>query len=344
MKQVMFPKAGRSSVMRVEEHPDPVPGPGQVLVDVRAAGVNFADVIARTGIYPDAPPFPFCPGYEVAGLVAALGQGVSNVAVGDRVLALTKFGGYSTRALADARILAKVPERLSFQQAAAIPVNYLTAWHALVVLGNLRPGERVLIHAAAGGVGVAALQICKHKQAGQILGTASPGKHARLKSLGLTDAIDYTKDDVAAEVKRLTGGKGVHVALDAVGGKSFTDSYRSLCTSGRMVCFGISSFTGGGKMNLWKAATGWLRTPKFDSIKLMEQNKGVFGLNMLTTAEAEPELVAGELREVVRLCGEGVLDPTIDLAVPYTEAARAHDRLEGRGNFGKVVLDFSLHP
>lgn len=340
MKQVVFPKAGRSSVMRVEEAPDPVPGPGQVLVDVRAAGVNFADVIARTGIYPDAPPFPFCPGYEVAGLVAALGAGVTGVAVGDRVLALTKFGGYATRAVADARILAKIPDRLSFQQAAAIPVNYLTAWHALVVLANLRAGERVLIHAAAGGVGVAALQICKHKGAGQIIGTASPGKHERLKTLGLTDAIDYTKDDVEVEVKRLTGGRGVHVVLDAVGGKSFTQSYRSLCASGRMVCFGISSFTGGGKVNLWRAATGWLRTPKFDSIKLMEQNRGVFGLNMLTTTEAEPELVAGELREVVRLCGEGVLDPTIDLAVPYTEAAKAHDRLEGRGNFGKVVLDF----
>lgn len=340
MKHVVIPHRGKSSVLRVEEAPDPTPGPGEVRIAVKASGVNFADIVARTGIYPDAPPFPFCPGYEVAGTIDALGPGVTGLAVGDRVLALTKFGGYASRAVADARILAKVPERLSWAQAAAIPVNYLTAWHALVTLGNLRPGERVLIHAAAGGVGVAALQICKHKQAGRVLGTASPGKHARLKSLGLTDAIDYTTADVEVEVKRLTDGKGVHVCLDAVGGSMTKKSYASLATGGRLVCFGVSSFTGGGSLNLWRVLTGWLGTPKFDAIDLMTTNKGVFGLNMLTTTQAEPELVASELQEVVRLCGEGVLDPTIDQSIPFTEAAKAHDRLEGRGNFGKVVLDF----
>lgn len=341
MKHVVIPRRGRADVLRVVEAPDPTPGPGEVRVDVRAAGVNFADVLARTGMYPDAPPFPFCPGYEVAGLVDAVGPGVEGLAVGDRVLGLTKFGGYATRAVADARICAKIPARLSFAQGAAIPVNYLTAWHALVVLGNLRPGERVLLHAAAGGVGVAALQIARHKGAGRILGTASAGKHERLRAMGLTDPIDYRSADVEAEVRRLTDGKGVHVVLDAVGGKSFGQSYRSLARTGRLICFGISSFSGDGKRSLWRALVGLLGTPSFGAIDLMQTDRGVFGLNMLSTTQAEPELVAGELRELVRLAAEGVLDPVIDLAVPFAEAARAHRRLEERGNFGKVVLEFA---
>lgn len=341
MKQVWIPRAGASKVLEVREAPDPSPGPGEVRVAVEAAGVNFADVMGRLGLYLDAPPMPFVPGYEVAGRVDAVGPGVTEPAVGARVVALTRFGGYSSRVCVPAAQAIPIPDDLPAAKAAAIPVVYLTAWHSLVTLGNLRPGERVLIHAAAGGVGLAALQICKLRGAGRILGTASKGKHEQLRAMGLTDPIDYGSVDFEDEVRRLTDGAGVHVVLDAVGGKSFAKSYRLLAPGGRLICFGASSITGGGKRNYLKILSGLLGMPKFKPVDMMMTNRGVFGVNMLHMAEHAPDLTAAQLREIIEHVAAGRLDPTVDLVVPYTEAARAHDRLEGRGNVGKVVLDFS---
>lgn len=341
MKQVWIPRAGASKVLEVREAPDPTPGPGEVRVAVEAAGVNFADVVARLGLYLDAPPAPFVPGYEVAGRVDALGPGVTAPAVGARVVALTRFGGYSSRVCIPAAQAVEVPDDLPGPQAAAIPVVYLTAWHSLVTLGNLRAGERVLIHAAAGGVGLAALQICKLRGAGRILGTASKGKHEQLRAMGLTDPIDYTSVDFEVEARRLTDGAGVHIVLDAVGGKSFKKSYDLLTHGGRLICFGASSITGGGRRNYLKILSGLLGMPKFKPIDMMMSNRGVFGVNMLHMAEHAPELTAAQLKEIVEHVVAKRLQPTVDLVVPFDQAAKAHDRLEGRGNVGKVVLDFS---
>jgi NADPH:quinone reductase-like Zn-dependent oxidoreductase len=341
MKQVWIPKFGAPSVLEVREAPDPEPKAGEVRVAVQAAGVNFADVVARQGMYMDAPPVPFVVGYECSGVVDKLGPGVSEPKVGTRVLAMTRFGGYSSKVCLPARQAAVMPDGLTFEQGAAIPVNFLTAWHALVVLGNIRKGDRVLLHAAAGGVGLTALQICKLKGAGQVLGTASPGKHDRLKQMGLDAAIDYRSLDFEEEVKKHTGGKGVNIVLDAVGGESFEKSYRSLCAGGKLVCFGASQMTGEGTRSLWRAFKMWWALPAFKPIDLMMTNRGVFGVNMLHLADNQQDLVFEELTEIVRLVGEKKLAPVIDLVVPFDQAPKAHQQLEGRGNFGKVVLDFS---
>lgn len=341
MKQVWIPRFGAADVLDVREAPDPTPAPDEVRVTVEAAGVNFADVLARQGLYMDAPKTPFVPGYEVAGRVDAHGPGVTKPALGTRVLGMTRFGGYSSKVCMPVRQAVPVPDGVSPTEAAAIPVIYLTAWHSLVTLGNLRPGERVLIHAAAGGVGLAALQIARLRGAGRIFGTASASKHDRLRAMGLTDPIDYHAKDFEAETRRLTDGAGVHLVLDAVGGRSFTRSYGLLAAGGRLVCFGASTLTEGGTRSLWRALRGVMSMPKFKPIDMMMSNKAVLGVNMLHLADNAPDLVAAELREVVDLVAAKRLAPVVDLVVPFARAADAHRRLEGRGNVGKVVLDFT---
>src|SRR6201997_4515494 len=214
MRAVVITKHGPPSVLKVQDRPDPPPpGAGQVRVSVHAAGVNFADHLARVGLYPDAPKPPCVVGYEVAGTIEAVGDGVDPARVGERVLAGTRFGGYSEIANVAAADTFALPDALTFEQGAAIPVNYATAWAALHRYGSLRAGERVLIHAAAGGVGIAAIQLAKAAGA-EIHGTASPGKHARLTEFGVDRTIDYRKDGW------WKGLPPYDIVLDAMGGKS----------------------------------------------------------------------------------------------------------------------------
>src|SRR5713226_5184708 len=190
MRAVVITKHGGPNVLAVQERPDPPIGPGEVRIDVAAAGVNFADVMARMGLYPDAPKTPCIVGYEVAGTILELGEGVDGLTHGQRVVAGTKFGGYASQVMVPASDVVPLPEELTFEQGAAIPVNYATAWAGLIRYGALEAGERVLIHAAAGGVGIAATQIAKRAGA-EVYGTASPGKHERIRELGVDHAIDY---------------------------------------------------------------------------------------------------------------------------------------------------------
>src|ERR1700761_4808434 len=194
MRAVVITKHGPPSVLKVHDRPDPPPpSPGQVRIAVRAAGVNFADHLARVGLYPDAPKVPSIVGYEVAGTIAAVGDGVDPARIGERVLAGTRFGGYAEIVNASAHDTVALPESMSFEQGAAVPVNYATAWAALHGYGSLRAGERVLVHAAAGGVGIAPIQ-CAKAAGAEVHGTASPGKHAKLAEFGVARAIDYRRD------------------------------------------------------------------------------------------------------------------------------------------------------
>jgi NADPH:quinone reductase-like Zn-dependent oxidoreductase len=244
MRQVWIPAHGEPEVLEVREAPDPDAAVGEVRIRVAAAGINFADILARMGLYPDAPQPPAVVGYEVSGTVDQVGSGVDGLAEGSRVAALTRFGGYSDTVVVPANQVIPIGDGLSLEKAAALPVNYLTAWVMLVWLGNVRRGDRVLVHAVAGGVGQAALQICRHFGA-EVLGTASGGKHERLRQLGVTHPIDYRSQDFEEEVERVTGGRGVDIALDAVGGESFKKSYRCLAPLGRLVVFGASSMVSG---------------------------------------------------------------------------------------------------
>ncbi len=336
MRQVWIPKIGGPEVLEVREAPDPEPGPGMVRVRVSAAGVNFADVMARMGLYPDAPAYPCVVGYEVAGVVEKWGAGVSGLAEGQRVLAMTRFGGYSDVVCAPHRQVIPIHDGLSFEKAAAIPVTYLTAWMMLVHLGNVRKGDRVLVHAVAGGVGHAATDICRWRGA-EVIGTASAGKHDRLRQLGVAHCIDYTTQDFEAEVKRITNGRGVDIALDAVGGKSFRKSYRCLASLGRLFCFGASSMSTGTKRSLLSALWGVVTMPWFLPIPLMNENRGVIGTNMGHLWDCG-ELLRSMSDEIVSLVRAGTFDPIVDKVFPFDRAGEAHAYIQARKNFGKVLL------
>ena len=336
MRQVWIPKIGKPEVLEVREAPDPEPGPGEVRIRVRAAGVNFADIMARMGLYPDAPPLPCVVGYEVAGTVDAVGAGVTDLEAGARALTLTRFGGYSDTVVVPRGQVQPLPDALSFEQGAALPVNYLTAWLMLVHLGNVQRGDKALVHAVAGGVGQAATQICRWRGV-EVLGTASKGKHARLREVGVAHPIDYHTQDFEAEVRRITNGRGVEVVLDAVGGKSFQKSTRCLAPMGRLFVFGMSSFAPGKRRSLLSAAKGWFQLPSWGPVELMNENHGVFGVN-LGHLWSEGERLSAMMAEIVRLTAEGHFAPVIDQTFPFERAAEAHAYLQDHKNFGKVLL------
>ncbi len=336
MREIVISKAGLPEVLTIREASEPAPGPGEVRIRVRASGVNFADIMARMGLYPDAPPIPCVVGYEVAGEIDALGEGVQGIELGEPVLALTRFCGYSEAVVVPAEQIAAIPEGLSFEKAAAIPVNYLTAWLMLVRLGALRKGDRVLVHAAAGGVGQAALQICLAHGA-EVIGTASAGKHERLRSLGVAHCIDYRNDDFEVAVARITEGRGVDIVLDAVGGKSLRKSYRCLAPMGRLFAFGASSLAPATRRKIVPAIRGFLSMPRFGAVEMMDDNRGVFGVNLGHLWEQRSVLQA-MLGEVLEGVSAGHYDPVVDRTFPFAEAAAAHAYIQARKNFGKIIL------
>jgi NADPH:quinone reductase-like Zn-dependent oxidoreductase len=336
MRQVWISKAGAPEVLEVREVADPAPGPGEVRIRVRASGVNFADIMARMGQYPDAPPLPCVVGYEVSGDIDAVGAGTGGFTEGDRVVSLTRFGGYSDTVVVPAAYARKLPANVSYEAAATIPVNYLTAWIMLVRCGNVQPGETVLVHAAAGGVGQAALQICQWRGA-EVIGTASASKHARLQELGVKHCIDYTQVDFEPEVMRLTDGRGVDIVLDAVGGRSFKKGYRCLAPLGRLFMFGASSAAVGKRRSFLAIGKALLTMPWFHPLPLIDANRGVFGTNMGHLWDVMDKLGA-DMDQITGLVSEGTFAPVVDRTFPFTEAAEAHRYIQDRKNFGKVLL------
>ncbi|HYM46547.1 MAG TPA: zinc-binding dehydrogenase [Solirubrobacteraceae bacterium] len=330
MRAVVISRHGGPAVLQVHERPDPELGPGQVRIDVAAAGVNFADVMARMGLYPDAPKPPCIIGYEVAGTILELGEGVRGLNHGQRVLAGTRFGGYSSQVVVPADGVLALPEALTFEQGAAIPVAYGTAWTGLVGFGGLQPGERVLIHAAAGGVGIAATQIAKRRGA-EVYGTASPSKHARISELGVDHPLDYT----AVGWER--GLPPFDMVMDAIGGKSFRRSYDLLGPGGRLVAFGASAVVSGERRNPISALRTVLRMPRFNLIKQMSASKTVIGLNMLTLSQDERRR-AGVTAALRELLTDGTIQPVVAGAFSLEEAGAAHTMITERRNIGKVVL------
>ncbi len=341
MRAVVLTGTGGPEVLQVQERPDPAVGPGEVRIGVRAAGINFADTMARVGLYPDAPKPPCVLGYEVAGEVESVGEGVSDVKPGDRVVAGTRFGGQAELVTVPAAQVLPLPERLSFEQGAAFPVNYGTAYAALVLMGGLREGDRVLIHAAAGGVGISAIQIARNVGA-EIFGTASPGKHDAIRAQGVTHAIDYRSRDFEDEVMRITGGEGVDLVIDALGPTSFRKDYRLLRPGGRMVMYGLSESTSGGARDLPATLKSLVKMPLatmpwWKSLTMMNENKGVFGLNMLSWWDREGNL--DRVTEPLLADLEtGRIEPVVAEAFPFDRAGEAHEFIAQRRNVGKVVL------
>ena len=331
MRAVVLQHHGGYDALAVEERPAPPCGPGQVRVAVGAAGVNFADTMARVGLYPDAPPTPCVLGYEVAGRVTEAGPGVSAPAVGDRVVAGTRFGGYAEEVVVSAHDTVPLPDGLSDEQGAAVPVNCATAYAALFEAAGLRPGERVLIHAAAGGVGIAATQLAASRGA-EVWGTASPSKHDAIRSFGVQHALDYTRRGWTR------GLPPFDVVLDALGGASLRRSYRLLRPGGRLVAYGASSVMSGERRSLRHALPARLSMARgFDLVPQMSDSKTVAGLNLLRLWDDRGTLEPwiGPLRE---LMVSGVIKPVVAAAVPFSRAGEAHRLIAERRNVGKVVL------
>ena len=336
MRQVVTTKTGGVEVLRVEEKSDPHPGAGEVVVGVRAAGINFADILARQGLYPDGPKKPCVMGYEVAGLVEEVGEGVDPDLVGLSVVVMTRFGGQAEKVVVQERQLFEKPESLTFEQAAAMPVNYLTAYALLVAMGGLRKGEAVLIHNAGGGVGLAALDIAKHVGA-VTYGTASPSKHDFLRKRGLDHPIDYRTQDWLPVLKKLTSDRGVELVIDPIGGSHWKKSYRALRHTGRLGMFGVSSASANGLKGKFKLLKAAVQMPRFHPIGLLNKNRGVFGLN-LGHLWHEPDKVVEWVQTLMEGVQEGWIRPHVDRAFPFEQAGEAHSYIESRKNIGKVVL------
>src|SRR5437660_3803140 len=263
MRAIVTTRNGDVSVMKVEERPDPQPKVGQALIRVKAAGLNFADILARQGLYPDGPPKPCVMGYEVSGTIEAVGDGGDRNLIGKPVIAMTRFGGQAELVVAPVTQIFAKPDTLTFEQAAAIPVNYLTAWALLVAMGGLKKDEAVLIHNAGGGVGLAALDIAKHIGA-KTFGTASTGKHEFLRARGLDHPIDYRNQDWLPVLKELTGGRGVELVIDPLGGNNWKKSYAALRATGRMGVFGMSVASASGIKGKLRALKAVLSMPRFN--------------------------------------------------------------------------------
>jgi NADPH:quinone reductase-like Zn-dependent oxidoreductase len=336
MKQVWITATGGPETLRLREAPDPQPQAGEVRIRVRASGINFADIMARKGLYPDAPKLPAVVGYEVAGVVDTVGPQADDGWIGKEVLALVKFRGYADTVVVPASQTFEKPAALSFEQAAAIPVNYLTAWQLLVVMGALKPEETVLIHNAGSGVGLASIDIARHIGA-TIYGTASAGKHGFLKQRGLHEAIDYRALDWTREVARLTEGRGVELITDPLGGAEWKKSYRALRATGRLGMFGASTATESTLPAPLKLLAVGVGMPWFNPVGLMGLNRAVFGVNLGHLWHEASKITAwmGAVLEGVR---EGWVRPHVDRTFPLAAAAEAHAHIEARKSTGKVVL------
>lgn len=337
MRAITITRHGGPDVLQVRESSDPTPSAGEVRIAVRACGLNFAEVMARQGLYPDAPKPPCVVGYEGAGVIDAVGPGVEGLAVGDRVLYLSRFGGHASQVCVPALQAVRMPEAMTFEQGAAIPVVYLTAYHMLFRVARVRPGERILVHMAAGGVGIAALQLARTVEGLTLFGTASASKHDRLRELGCDHPIDYRSVDYAAEVRRLTGGQGVDVVLDALGGPDWSKGFDLLREGGMLVAFGLANANAGKKRNLLHVLGQIVRVPRFSPMKLMDQNKAVAGVNVGHLWN-RMDLMRDEIDEVVRLFEAGVVKPVIDGTYSFERAGEAHERLGQGKNVGKVIL------
>ena len=336
MRQIVMTKAGGVEVLKIHEVDEPRPSKGEVKIDVKAAGINFADIMARKGIYPDAPKKPCVVGYEVSGSIESVGEGVDLSSVGDPVIAVMRFGGYSEKVITPFSYVFKKPESLSYEQAAAIPVNYMTAYQLLVVMGGLKQNERLLIHNAGSGVGIAALDIAKNIGA-ITYGTASAHKHAFLMERGFIDVLDYRTHDWLEDVPKMTENHGFDLIIDPIGGKNTGKSYRALARTGRLGLFGLSTATQtrfSVKFNLVRTV---MRMPRFHPVRLMNANKGIFGVNIGHMWGIEEKLRPW-MMTIMKGVEDGWINPHVDRVFPLEEVAEAHTYIEERRNIGKVIL------
>jgi synaptic vesicle membrane protein VAT-1 len=346
VKKIVIHKPGGYGRLQLEEHPDPVPGPGEVRIAVKHAGVNYADCVIRMGLYESAKRFvgwPIVPGFEVAGVVDAVGDGVAGLEPGSRVLGVTLFNGYSSALVLPREQVFALPRGLDTAQAAALPTVFLTAWFALHELAHLRASERVLIHSAAGGVGCAAVQLAA-LAGGRVTAVVGAAHKRELpQRLGAREVIDKSSEPLWPAAARIASG-GYDVVLDPNGVATLADSYRHLAPLGRLVIYGFhtmlpKSGTGGrGTPNWLKLVWDYLRTPRFNPLKLTTENRSVLGFNLSFVTQRRDLLLPAMQRILADFEDGGLHAPPVT-RYPFDEAARAHRDLESGQTVGKLVLE-----
>jgi len=341
MQKVVIHRAGGYDELKVEEAAVPAPGRGQVRIDVKAAGVNYADTTVRMGLYASAKEYvgwPITPGFEVAGTIGAVGEGVTDLAVGAPVFAVTRFGGYASHVVVDRAYVFRKPDSLSFEQAAALPAVYMTAWYALFELAHPRRGAKVLVHSAAGGVGSALVQMAKRAGA-EVTGVVGrSAKVAVVQALGADHVIDKSASDLWREAEAIAP-RGFDVILDANGVSTLRGSYEHLTRPGKLVIYGFASMLPktGGKPNWPKLALDYVRTPRFNPLDLTNQSKSVLAFNLSYLFD-RVELFELALGEILDWLGKGEIAPPQVTTYPLAEVARAHADIESGKTTGKLVL------
>ncbi|MBK8699716.1 MAG: zinc-binding dehydrogenase [Saprospiraceae bacterium] len=340
MKAIVLKKYGQaSSAFEFMDREMPVPGDHEVLIKVSHSGINFADIMARNGMYDDAPKPPSVIGYDVAGEIVSTGKQVADLPQGSKVLALTRFGGYAEYVVASNLAVAKIPEGYDPAAATALATQGCTAYHCAIEMANLHAGDVVLVQAAAGGVGSMLVQLAKHKGC-FVYGTASASKQDFIRSLGVDHAIDYTSQDFEKVISE-GAHKGVDVVFDSLGGQAYKKAFHLLKPCGKMVCFGAAEQMEAvkNKLKLIKLAYGF---GLFSPISLLMQSRSVMMVNMLRIADLKPTLFKSHLLNVISMAELGVVKPFVSKVFPVEEVAAAHDFIESRQSTGKVVLRWTV--
>ncbi|XP_033499787.2 synaptic vesicle membrane protein VAT-1 homolog [Epinephelus lanceolatus] len=309
---------------------------GEVLVRVKACGLNFADLMARQGLYDRLPSPPVTPGMECSGVVEAVGEEVTDRKVGDKVMVLNRFGLWQEVAVVPANHTFLIPEGMSFEEAAALPVNYITAYMMLFDFGNLRPNQSVLVHAAAGGVGIAATQLCKTVKDVTVFGTASASKHETISQGGVTHPIDYRTKDYVEEVRKISP-KGMDIILDPLGGSDTHKAYNLLKPMGKLITYGAANMLAGQKKNLIAVAKNWYHQFSIHTLSLIQGNKSVCGFH-LGYLDGETELITQAMSTILDLYKEGKVKPRIDSTWHLEQVGDAMRKMQERNNIGKVIL------
>lgn len=336
-RRIVIKRAGSPSVLDIQDMEMPTPNDGEVCIEVHFAGINFADTLMRLGLYQPRPDYPFTPGYELSGVVHTVGANVLDLEVGQRVVAAVPSGGQSSHVCVQESRVIPIPDKMGLDTAAAMPVTYLTAHHMLHYLGHLKQGETVLIHGGAGGVGTAALQICQWAGIEKVWATASGSKSEIIESFNGIP-IDRHNQDFVTIIKQATGGRGVDHILDPIGGDNLARSLSVLAEGGRLYTYGMSAAAPSSKRSLIKAFLAWRKTPKFDPLKLMTRNRGVFGVHMGTWKDEDA--MSEQLFRIMEGIELGILSPVIDSIFDAEDVALAHQHIHDAKNIGKVLLRF----
>ncbi|MBI5464807.1 MAG: zinc-binding dehydrogenase [Ignavibacteriales bacterium] len=340
MKSIVVTKFGPPGVLKIEHRPLPEPAADEARVQVKAIGLNFADVMARLGVYPSIPSPPFVPGIEFSGVVEKVGRSVSSPHVGAHVAGFTKQGAYSEFICARPETLMELPDALSFEEAASIGVTYLTAYHGMITLSNIQRGERMLLHAAAGGVGTAALQLAKHLSV-EVIATAGSDEKIKLaRTLGAAHAINYTEEDFSERVRALSNGYGVDVVMDSVGGSLIRRGWNLLAPMGRYILFGFASVTGRSRINRLRAVKEILAVPLLYPPNIVSKNRMFAGFNLYFLSH-KTEYFKRAFENILEWRAAGIVKPVIGRVFAFDQMAEAHAVLQSRQSIGKVVVQVS---